>query len=128
PEPAPGGGGVRTGVRAAGVTFSDIRARRGLSPDAQKPPMVVGYEVAGAVDAVGHGVTAFHPGDRVVALTKFGGYADVVSVPATQVYRFPDRLSDAEAAAGPVTYLTAAIALYRLAAVSPGGTGLAPKP
>src|SRR5262245_50882739 len=124
PDPTPGDGEVRIRVRAAGVNFADILARIGLYPDAPKPPMVVGYEVAGAVDAVGHGVTAFHPGDRVVALTKFGGYADVVSVPATQVYRFPDRLSDAEAAAVPVTYLTAAIALYRLAAVSAGETVL----
>jgi NADPH:quinone reductase-like Zn-dependent oxidoreductase len=99
PEPTPGDGEVRIRVRAAGVNFADILARIGLYPDAPKPPMVVGYEVAGVIDAVGGGVTTVHAGDRVVALTKFGGYADVVSVPAGQVYRFPDRLSDAEAAA-----------------------------
>ena len=124
PDPAPGEGDVRIRVRAAGVNFADILARIGLYPDAPKPPMVVGYEVAGVVDAVGSGVTAFHTGDRVVALTKFGGYADVVSVPVAQVYRFPDRLSDAEAAAVPVTYLTAAIALYKMAALSSGETVL----
>ena len=124
PEPTPGDGEVRIRVRAAGVNFADILARIGLYPDAPKPPMVVGYEVAGVVDAVGDGVTTVHAGDRVVALTKFGGYADVVSVPAGQVYRFPDRLSDAEAAAVPVTYLTAAIALYRMAALTSGETVL----
>lgn len=124
PEPVPGDGDVRIRVRAAGVNFSDILARMGVYPDAPKLPMVVGYEVAGVVDAIGHGVTTVHPGDRVVALTRFGGYADVVSVPAGQVYRFPDRLSDAEAAAVPVTYLTGAIALYKMAALTAGETVL----
>lgn len=124
PDPVPGPGEVRVRVRAAGINFADILARIGLYPDAPKPPVVVGYEVAGVVDAVGEGVTSLHEGDRVVALTRFGGYADSVVVPAYQAYRFPDRLSDAEAAAVPVTYLTAAIALYRMAAVSSGETVL----
>jgi NADPH:quinone reductase-like Zn-dependent oxidoreductase len=124
PEPRVGDGEVRVRVRAAGVNFADILARIGVYPDAPPPPMVVGYEVAGVVDAVGQGVTAVHPGDRVVALTRFGGYADVVSVAAAQVFRFPDRLSDAEAAAVPVTYLTAALALYRMAALTSGETVL----
>src|SRR5436190_20760139 len=124
PDPSPGEGDVRIRVRAAGVNFADVLARIGRYPDAPKPPMVVGYEVAGVVDAVGHGVTSVHPGDRVVALTKFGGYSDVVAVPAGQVYGFPDHLSDAEAAAVPVTYLTAALALYKMAALSSGETVL----
>src|SRR3954469_3210432 len=124
PEPVPGDGEVRIRVRAAGVNYADILARIGLYPDAPKPPVVVGYEVAGVIDAVGKGATAIHEGDRVVALTRFGGYADVVTVPAAQVYRFPERLSDAEAAAVPVTYLTAALALYRMAALTPGETVL----
>jgi NADPH:quinone reductase-like Zn-dependent oxidoreductase len=124
PDPIPGEGEVRIRVRAAGVNFSDILARIGLYPDAPRPPMVVGYEVAGVVDGLGPGVTTVHPGDRVVALTRFGGYSDAVCVPAAHVYRFPDRLSDAEAAAVPVTYLTAAIALYRMAALTSGETVL----
>ena len=124
PEPEPGPGQVKVKVRAAGINFADILARIGLYPDAPKPPVVVGYEVAGVVDAVGPGVTNPHEGDRVVALTRFGGYADYVVVPAAQAYRFPDRLSDAEAAAVPVTYLTAAIALYRMAALTAGETVL----
>jgi NADPH:quinone reductase-like Zn-dependent oxidoreductase len=124
PDPVPGDGEIRIRVRAAGINFADILARIGLYPDAPKPPVVVGYEVAGVVDAVGHGVTNPHEGDRVVAFTRFGGYADCVVVPATQAYRFPDRLSDAEAAAVPVTYLTAAIALYKMAALTSGETVL----
>jgi NADPH:quinone reductase-like Zn-dependent oxidoreductase len=121
-DPVPGQGEVRIRVRAAGVNFADILARIGLYPDAPKPPLVVGYEVAGVVDAVGGGVVVPAEGDRVVALTRFGGYADCVVVPVTQVYKFPDHLSDAEAAAVPVTYLTAAIALYKMAAASAGDT------
>jgi synaptic vesicle membrane protein VAT-1 len=124
PEPMPGDGEVRIRVRAAGVNFADILARIGLYPDAPKPPVVVGYEVAGVVDAAGRDVTMLHEGDRVVALTRFGGYSDSVVVPVSQAFRFPDQLSDAEAAAVPVTYLTAAIALYRIAALTAGETVL----
>jgi NADPH:quinone reductase-like Zn-dependent oxidoreductase len=123
-DPVPGPGEVRLRVRAAGVNFADVLARLGLYPDAPKPPMVVGYEVAGRIDAVGAGVTGFVEGERVVALTRFGGYADVVIVPAANCFRLPDELSDAEAASVPVVYLTAALALYRMAALSPGETVL----
>ena len=119
-EPATGAGEVRIRVRAIGINFADLLARIGLYPDAPKPPMVAGYEVAGTVDAIGDGVTSVHPGQRVVALTRFGGYSEVVTVPAAHVYHFPDRLSDSEAAAVPVAYLTAAIALYKMACVSAG--------
>ena len=124
PDPSPGDGEMRIRVRAAGVNFADVLARLGLYPDAPKPPLVVGYEVAGHVDAIGSSVTGFIEGDRVVALTRFGGYADTVVVPAAQAFHFPDALSDSEAAAVPVTYITAALALYRMAALAPGETVL----
>ena len=124
PAPVPAQGEVRIAVSAAGVNFSDILARVGLYPDAPKPPCVVGYEVAGYIDAVGPGVSNRRVGDRVLALTHFGGYADAVVVPALHCYLVPSRLSDAEAAAVPVTYLTAIVALYRLAALEPGETVL----
>ena len=124
PDPTPAAGEVRIRVRAAGINFADVLARLGLYPDAPRPPCVVGYEVAGTIDAVGASVTGFDSGDRVVALTRFGGYADVVTVPIEQVFHFPDLLSDAEAAAVPVNYLTAGLALYRMAALTPGETVL----
>lgn len=123
-DPVPGPRELRIRVRAAGVNFADVLARMGLYPDAPKPPLVVGYEVAGVVDAVGPGVTGFAGGDRVMSLTQFGGYSEAVVVPVAHCFRFPDELSDAEAAAVPVTYLTAAIALYRMAALAPGETVL----
>jgi NADPH:quinone reductase-like Zn-dependent oxidoreductase len=123
-DPSPGAGDLRVRVRAAGVNYADILSRLGLYPDAPKPPVVVGYEVAGFVDAAGADVKGFAAGDRVVALTRFGGYSDVVVVPAVHAFRVPADLSDAEAAAIPVNYLTAALALYRMAALSPGETVL----
>jgi NADPH:quinone reductase-like Zn-dependent oxidoreductase len=124
PDPAPGDGEIRIAVRAAGVNFADVLARLGLYPDAPKPPVVVGFEVAGVVDAVGRGVTTHRPGDRVLALTRFGGYADQVVVPAGFAFAIPDGVDDAEAAAIPVNYLTACLALYRLANLSAGETVL----
>jgi NADPH:quinone reductase-like Zn-dependent oxidoreductase len=123
-DPVPAEGEIRIRVRAAGINFADVLARLGLYPDAPKPPMVVGYEVAGYVDAISGPRTRFSEGDRIVALTRFHGYADCVVVPADQAFRCPDRLSDAEAAAVPVNYLTAALALYRLAAIASGETVL----
>jgi NADPH:quinone reductase-like Zn-dependent oxidoreductase len=124
PDPTPGSDDIRIRVRAAGINFADVLARLGLYADAPKPPMVIGYEVAGHIDAVGSAVTGLTTGDRVVALTRFGGYSDVVVVPASQAFHYPDDLSDAEAAAVPVNYLTAALALYRMAALSPSETVL----
>jgi NADPH:quinone reductase-like Zn-dependent oxidoreductase len=124
PDPEPRAGEVRVRVAAAGVNFADVMARMGLYPDAPKLPTVVGYEVAGTVDAVGPGVTAVRPGQRVLSLTRFGGYSDVVCVPEVQVAALPDRLSLEKAAGIPVVYLTAWIMLVRLGNLQPGETVL----
>ena len=119
-DPRPGDGEVRIRVAAAGVNFADVLARMGLYPDAPPLPAVVGYEVAGTVDAVGAGVTGFREGDRVGALTRFGGYADVVCVPAAQAFPLPAALSFQKAATIPVNYLTAWIMLVHLGCVRAG--------
>ena len=124
PDPIPGDGEVRVAVRAAGVNFADLLARMGLYPDAPKPPFVVGYEVAGHVDAVGPNVAHRQEGERVLAVTPMGGYADRVVVPASLTFPLPAGLTDIEAAAIPVNYLTAHIALYRSANIAPGETVL----
>ena len=114
PDPTPADGQVRVRVAAAGVNFADILARMGLYPDAPALPCVVGYEIAGTVDAVGAGVTTCKAGDRVMALTRFGGYSDVVVAPAGQAIPIPASLSMEKAAAIPVNYLTSWIMLVRL--------------
>jgi NADPH:quinone reductase-like Zn-dependent oxidoreductase len=115
---------VRIRVAAAGLNFADLMARQGLYPDAPKPPCVVGYEVAGVVDAVGEGAAGPRVGDRVIALTRFGGHSDVVVVPTGQVFPLPAAWSFEEGAALPVTYLTAHHMLDRVAAARTGETVL----
>jgi NADPH:quinone reductase-like Zn-dependent oxidoreductase len=119
-DPEPGPGQVRIRVRAAGLSFADVMSAQGLYPDAPKPPCVVGYEVAGVIDALGDGTQGHAAGQRVLAMTHFGGHADVVCVPAEQVLPMPDAMSFEEAAAMPVNYLTAYHMLFRVAGVRPG--------
>src|SRR5712691_5043729 len=101
PDPLPKPGEVQIRVRASGINFADIMARLGLYPDAPKLPAVVGYEVAGDIDAVGEGVTRV-VGERVLALTRFGGYSDVVCVAAAQAVPLSEGLSYEQGAAIPV--------------------------
>lgn len=120
PDPEPAAGQVRIKVAAAGVNFADVLARMGLYPDAPKLPTVIGYEVAGTVDKLGPGVTAPAVGTRVVTLTRFGGYSDMVCAPADYVIPISDGVSFEKAAAVPVTYLTAWIMLVHLGNVRKG--------
>ena len=120
PDPEPRPGEVRIRVHAAGLNFSDLLARQGLYPDAPKPPCVVGYEVAGVIDAGGDGETAFRVGDRVLAMTQFGGHSSAVVVPQALLFPLPDGWSFAEGAAFPVVYLTAYHMLVRVAAAQRG--------
>jgi NADPH:quinone reductase-like Zn-dependent oxidoreductase len=107
PDPPVGPGEVRIAVKAAGINFADTLARTGLYPDSPKVPCVVGYEVAGEVESVGHGVTSIEAGDRVLAGTRFNGQAELVTVHEGMVYKLPERLSFEEGAAFPVNYATA---------------------
>ena len=135
PDTQPGPGEVRVRVRASGVNFADIMARKGLYPDAPKLPAVVGYEVSGSVDAAGTGVGETWIGKEVFGLTRFGGYADTVNMPVQQVFEKPAALSHEQAAAIPVNYLTAWQLLVVVGSLSPdetvlihnagGGVGLA---
>ena len=120
PDPACGVGEVLVDVAAAGINFADIMARMGLYPDAPPLPCVVGYEVAGVVRAVGAKVRGLRAGQRVVGLTRFGGYASVVAGPAEHFVPLPDAIDFETAAAIPVNYLTAWLMLRRQAAVREG--------
>src|ERR687892_2198393 len=90
PDPQPGPGEVRVRVRAAGVNFADLLARVGLYPEAPKPPCVVGYEIAGDVDAVGEGVEGFEVGQRVMGGSRFGGYAQLAVTGSDALIPIPD--------------------------------------
>jgi NADPH:quinone reductase-like Zn-dependent oxidoreductase len=119
PDPVPHAGEVRVRVKASGINFADIMARLGLYQDAPKLPAVIGYEVAGDVDAVGEGVQRT-PGERVLGMTRFGGYSDVVCVPSAQAVPLPDGMSYEEGAALPVNYLTAYQMLIQMGSVKAG--------
>jgi len=109
PDPTPGPGQVRIEVAAAGVNFADTMARVGLYEDAPPLPAVVGYEVAGTVVEHGPDVGEDAPavGVRVMAGTRFGGYAEQVVVGVADAIPLPDSLSFEEGAAIPVNYGTA---------------------
>ena len=120
PDPPVGPGEVRIAVRAAGINFADTMARIGLYPDAPKPPSVLGYEVAGEVESVGDGVDTPGVGDRVIAGTRFGGQAELVTVPAGQAFTLPDGWSFEQGAAFPVNYATAYVAVVMMGGVRHG--------
>ncbi len=119
-DPHPGPGEVLIQVRAAGINFADIVARRGLYRDAPKPPCVPGLEVSGVVEMVGSGVASTLVGKSVLAVTRFGGYSEKVSVPVNVIFEFPDTLNFEEAAGLPVTYLTAYQLLIVMGALQRG--------
>jgi len=121
PDPAkPQENEVRVAVKAAGINFADTMARTGVYPDAPPVPSIVGYEVAGEVESVGAGVESMKPGDRVIAGTKFGGYAELVTVPAGQAFPLPEHLSFEQGAAVPVNYGTAYAALVIMGGLRKG--------
>jgi NADPH:quinone reductase-like Zn-dependent oxidoreductase len=120
PDPEPGTGEVRIAVRAAGVNFAELMARVGLYPDAPKPPCVLGYEVAGEVEAVAEGVDGVSVGDRVISGTRFGGYAEKVVVGAEETVPLPEGWSFEEGAAMPVNYATAYGCLVRYGGLREG--------
>jgi NADPH:quinone reductase-like Zn-dependent oxidoreductase len=135
PEPSIGPGRVLIRVHAAGINFADLMARQGLYPDAPELPAVLGYEVAGEVEAVGDDVESVAVGDRVMAATRFGGYAEHVSVRERDVFAMPGDWSFEEGAAFPVVYGTAYASLIAfgnlragerlLVQAAAGGVGIA---
>ena len=120
PDPTPAKGEVVVRVKAAGLNFADILARQGLYPDGPKKPCVMGYEVAGLIEAVGEDVDHDLLGQAVMAMTRFRGQAEKVAVPATQLFAKPESLSFEAAAAIPTNYLTAYALLYVMGSLDAG--------
>ncbi len=106
PEPALGDQDVCIRVRAAGINFADVLARQGIYPDAPAYPCVVGYEVAGVVEKAGSAAKKWL-GKEVLALTNFGGYAELAKCDARYVWEKPAALSFETAASIPLNYITA---------------------
>ncbi|MEG0822811.1 MAG: NADPH:quinone oxidoreductase family protein [Burkholderiaceae bacterium] len=118
--PQPGAGEVRIRVAAAGVNFPDaliVQKKYQLQPSL---PFVPGTEVAGRIDAVGEGVTAWAPGDRVLAFVGLGAFAEFVTVSADGCLPLPATVSDEIAAAFTLTYATAHHALFDRGGIKAG--------
>jgi synaptic vesicle membrane protein VAT-1 len=124
PDPEPKPDEVRIRVEASGVNFADIVNRVGLYPDLPPIPVVPGYEVSGRIDAAGADVDSNWIGRDVLAMTHFGGYADVICVPLQQVFPRPSSMSALEAAALPVNYFTAWQLVVVMGGLKPGETVL----
>ena len=124
PLAEPGPEEVQLRVRAAGVNFADLLMRAGLYGTVPPMPYSAGFEVAGEIVSAGRGVTGWRAGDNAAALLRHGGQARDVIVPVTQLFRYPNALTPAQAAGIPVVYLTAWVALFEAARVRAGETAL----
>ncbi|WP_033292749.1 quinone oxidoreductase family protein [Amycolatopsis jejuensis] len=118
-EPGPPGAGeLAVDVAAAGVNYIDTYQRQGIYP--LDLPFVLGQEGAGTVTAVGDGVTAFAPGDRIAWQGVMGSYAQRAVVPAGSAVKVPDGVSDEIAAAVLLQGLTAHYLVRSTYEVQPG--------
>ncbi|CAB1128370.1 PKS_ER domain-containing protein [Candidatus Hydrogenisulfobacillus filiaventi] len=122
PDPRPGPGEIQIRVAAAGVNRADLLERAGRYPPPAPPPAypVPGLECAGVVEAVGPGVTAWSPGDRVMALLPGGGYAQRAVVPEGMVLPVPEGVDLLAAGGIPEAFLTAFDALFHLSGAGLG--------
>lgn len=125
PDPQPGPHDVLVRIHAAGLNVLDSKIRNGefkpLLP--YKPPLTLGHDLAGVVEAVGSAVTRFAPGDAVFSRPRdgrIGTLAERIAVDEADLARKPANLTMAEAAGMPLVALTAWQALVELAAVQPG--------
>lgn len=115
------GDAILVEVHAAGISYPELLLSRGqyqLKPD---PPFTLGSEVAGVVRSAPAG-SGFEQGQRVMAFTLAGGYAELAVVQPAMTFALPDELDFREGAALPVNYHTAHFALKRRAAIADGET------
>ncbi len=122
PSEDPGKGQIKIGVKAAGVNFPDVLIIKGEYQFKPTPPFAPGAEVSGNVLAVGEGVTDFQPGDRVIGMTGWNGFAEEVIVDATRCLKMPTSMSYETGAAFSMTYGTSYHALVQRGRLAKGET------
>lgn len=122
PSEPPGKGQIKIGVKAAGVNFPDVLIIKGEYQFKPTPPFAPGAEVSGDVLAVGEGVTDFQPGDRVIGMTGWNGFAEEVNVDGTRCLKMPASMSYETGAAFSMTYGTSYHALVQRGRLAPGET------
>jgi NADPH2:quinone reductase len=109
--PEPGPGQVRVRNRAAALNFFDILQIQGKYQVKPPFPFTPGAEIAGTIDAIGEGVTAWQPGDKVLGIPEGSGFAEQTVLDAARVFRIPEGMDWAQAAALPIVYHTSYFAL-----------------
>lgn len=118
--PEPKNGEVRVRVLAAGVSLPDLLMREGLHPETPRLPFTPGWDLVGAVDRLGDGVSGIEPGQVVAALPISGAYAEFVCLPQHELVPVPPGLDAAEAVSLVLNYVTAYQMLHRSAKVGQG--------
>jgi NADPH2:quinone reductase len=116
--------GVRIAVHAAAANFADTLMIKGQYQEKPAFPFAPGLECAGTVIDVAPGVTRLKPGDRVFGVVGHGGFAEVAVAEERRVYRIPDSMDFASAAAFPVAYGTSHMGLILKAGLKAGETVL----
>jgi len=122
PSPRPGAGEVVVSVKAASVNFPDVLIIENKYQFKPPLPFSPGSELSGVVKEVGEGVSGWRPGDRVMAFTTYGAFAEEAKMEATRLARLPAKMSFEEGAAFVLTYGTSDHALRDRAALSSGET------
>ena len=122
PDPVPGKRQVAIRVHACGVNFADTLIVQGKYQERPELPFVPGSEVAGEVIALGEGVKGIALGQRVMALTSVGGFAEIALASADTLIPLPDGINFADAAAFTVAYGTSHVALETRAQLKAGET------
>lgn len=118
-------GEARIRVLAASVSLPDVEARYGRSPFPPKLPFTPGYSVVGEIEAIGqNGILPYKIGDRVAALTVYGGYSEVVYFPVRRLIPVPAALDPAQVVPLILNYIVAYQTMHRVAKVQAGQTAL----
>lgn len=120
PKPVPKPGEVLVKVEGFGLNFADVMARKGMYKDAPPVPSLIGYDVCGTIERVGNNVKDLAEGDRVTALTRFGGYAEYAVTDARAVAKIPANAPIPEATALTTQYCTAYYCAAEMVNLFPG--------
>jgi NADPH2:quinone reductase len=122
PDPPPGPGELLIRVRAAAINYPDVLIIEDKYQLKPPRPFAPGGEIAGEVVAIGDDVHGWSVGDRVIAVTGFGGLAEKVVIPAQSAFRLPQERSFEEGAALLLTYATSIHALLDRGKLQEGQT------
>uniref|UniRef100_A0A1A8PKC3 Vesicle amine transport protein 1 homolog (T. californica) n=1 Tax=Nothobranchius rachovii TaxID=451742 RepID=A0A1A8PKC3_9TELE len=113
-------GEVLVRVKACGLNFAELLGKQGLYDLLPAPPVTMGMEGSGVIEAVADDVKDRKVGDRVIAMDRCGMWQELVVVLAKRTYPMPDEMSFEEAAALPINYMTAYMMLFEMANLRPG--------